>query len=134
MRCMLDTDSCIFIIRQKPHGIRERFEACAVGDIGISMITLAELEYGAEKSSQPKRNREALVQFIDALEIAPFDRRATLQYGLIRAHLERKGQRIGGMDLLIAAHARSMGVTLVTNNKREFTRVPGLRVENWMYE
>lgn len=132
MRSMLDTDSCIFIIRQKPHAIRERFEACAVGDIGISTITLAELEYGAEKSSQPKRNREALEQFIDALEIAHFDRHATLHCGQIRVQLEKKGQGIGGMDLLIAAHARSLGVTLVTNNEREFKRVPGLRVENWM--
>ena len=96
------------------------------------MITLAELEYGAEKSSQPKRNHEALEQFIEALDIVPFDRQATLQYGQIRVHLEKKGQRIGGMDLLIAAHARSLGVTLVTNNEREFKRVPGLRVENWM--
>jgi tRNA(fMet)-specific endonuclease VapC len=95
-------------------------------------MTLAELEYGAEKSSQPKRNREALEQFIEALEIAPFDRQATNKYGQIRVHLEKKGQRIGGMDLLIAAHARSLGVTLVTNNEREFKRVPGLRVENWM--
>ena len=132
MKCMLDTDSCIFIIRQKSHAIRERFEACVVGDIGISMITLAELEYGAEKSSQPKRNREALEQFIGALDIAPFDRQAALQYGQIRMHLEKKGQRIGAMDLLIAAQARSLGVTLVTNNEREFKRVPGLRVENWM--
>ena len=132
MKCMLDTDSCIYIIRQKPHAIRERFEACAVGDIGISMITLAELEYGAEKSSQPKRNREALEQFIDVLEIAPFGRQATLQYGQIRVHLEKNGQRIGGMGLLIAAHARSLGVTLVANNEREFKPVPGLRVENWM--
>ena len=129
---MLDTDSCIFIIRQKPHAIRGRFEACVVGDIGISVITLAELEYGAEKSSQPKRNHEALEQFIEALDIVPFDRQATLQYGQIRVHLEKKGQRIGGTDLLIAAHARSLGVTLVTNNEREFKRVPGLRVENWM--
>jgi tRNA(fMet)-specific endonuclease VapC len=128
---MLDTDSCIYIIRRKSQAIRERFEACAVGDIGISTMTLAELEYGAEKSSQPKRNCEALEQFIEALEIAPFDRQATLQYGQIRAHLEKKGQRIGGMDLLIAAHARSLGVTLVTNNEREFKRVPGLRIENW---
>jgi len=132
MKCMLDTDSCIYIIRQKAHAIRERFEACAVGDIGISAITLSELEYGAEKTSQPKRNREALGQFIEALDIAPFDRQAAFQYGQIRVHLENKGQRIGGMDLLIAAHARSLGVTLVTNNEREFKRVPGLRVENWM--
>jgi tRNA(fMet)-specific endonuclease VapC len=129
---MLDTDSCIFIIRRKAQAIRERFEACTVGDIGISTITLAELEYGAEKSSQPKRNREALEQFICALDIAPFDRRATLHYGKIRVSLEKKGQCIGGMDLLIAAHARSLGVTLVTNNEREFKRVPGLHVENWI--
>jgi tRNA(fMet)-specific endonuclease VapC len=132
MKCMLDTDSCIYIIRRKSHTIRERVEACAIGDIGISTMTLAELEYGAEKSSQPKRNREALEQFMEALEIAPFDRQATLQYGQIRVHLEKIGQRIGGMDLLIAAHARSLGVTLITNNEREFKRVPGLRVENWM--
>jgi len=129
---MLDTDSCIYIIRRKSQAIRERLEARVIGDIGISAMTLAELEYGAEKSSQSKRNREALEQFIEALEIAPFDRQASLQYGQIRAHLERKGQRIGGIDLLIAAHARSLSVTLVTNSEHEFKRVPGLRVENWM--
>jgi tRNA(fMet)-specific endonuclease VapC len=109
-----------------------RFTSFTVRVIGISTITLAELEYGAAKSQQPKKNREALEQFISPLEVAAFDREATAAYGKIRAALEKRGSPIGSMDMLIAAHALSLGVTLVTNNEREFRRVPGLPVENWI--
>ena len=109
----------------------ERFASHAVGDIGISVITLAELEYGVSKSSRPAKNRAALDQFISPLEVSPFDRQATAAYGKLRATLEKKGQSIGSMDLLIAAHALSLGVRLITHNIREFGRVPGLRVEDW---
>ncbi len=102
-----------------------------LGDLGISVITLAELEYGANKSNEPTRNREALEQFVSPLEIAVFDRQVTSVYGKIRALLEKRGRPIGSMDLLIAAHALSLNVRLVTNNMREFKRVPGLHVENW---
>ncbi len=131
MNVMLDTNICMYLIKQAPSSLIERFEAFPIGDIGISVITLAELEYGAGKSTQPRRNLEALKQFIAPLEVAIFDRQAAVAYGRIRAALEKKGRPIGAMDLLIAAQALSLGVRLVTNNEREFRRVPGLRVENW---
>jgi len=131
MELMLDTNLCIYLIREHPPSVIERFSSHAVGDIGISVITLAELEYGVSKSSRPARNREALEQFISPLEVAPFDRRATAVYGKLRTTLEKKGQAIGSMDLLIAAQALSLEVQLITHNLREFGRVPGLRVEDW---
>lgn len=132
MKIMLDTNICIYLIKQRPQSLLDRFRSFPVGDIGISVITLAELEYGASKSSRPKQNREALGQFLSPLEVATFDRRATVAYGTVRAALEKKGRPIGAMDLLIAAHALSLGVRLVTNDEREFRHVPGLRVENWV--
>jgi len=132
MKFMLDTNTCIYIIKRRPQTVLERFASHPVGDIGISVMTLAELEYGASKSSNPARNREALEQFVVPLEIAAFDRSATLTYGKIRALLEKKGRPIGSMDMLIAAHALTLDVRLVTNNVKEFKRVPNLRVENWV--
>lgn len=132
MRVMLDTNICIYIIKQQPKSVLERFTTFPVGDLGISVITLAELEYGVSKSSQPARNREALEQFVSPLQIATFDRRATIVYGKIRALLEKRGYPIGSMDLLIAAHALSLDARLATNNVKEFKRVSGLRVENWV--
>jgi tRNA(fMet)-specific endonuclease VapC len=132
MKIMLDTNICIYIINRRPAAVLKRFQFFRIGDIGISAITLAELEYGAAKSTQPRRNREALGQFVSPLELAPFDPPATAAYGTIRAALEKRGLRIGAMDMLIAAHAVSLHATLVTNNEREFERVPGLRLENWV--
>ncbi len=132
MRVMLDTSICIYLIKQRPQSLLDRFRSFPVGDIGVSVITLAELQYGASKSSRPKQNREALEQFLSPLEVAAFDRRAPVAYGTVRAALEKKGRPIGAMDLLIAAHALSLGVRLVTNDEREFRHVPGLRVENWV--
>ena len=109
----------------------ERFGAFAVGDIGLSAITLAELEYGASNSRDPRRNRDAL-RGSPRLEVPSFDRAATEAYRRVRTVLERKGWPIGPMDLLIAAHALSLGVRLVTSNEGEFKRVPGLVVENWL--
>ena len=131
MKVMLDTNICIYIIKRHPESVLRQFGSFPVGDIGISAITLAELEYGAAKSAQSKRNHEALEQFISPLQVAAFDRQATEAYGKTRAILERTGRAIGAMDLLIAAHALSLGVRLVTNNEKEFKLVPGLRVENW---
>ncbi len=132
MRFMLDTNICIYLIKQRPQPLLDRFGSYPVGDIGISVITLAELQYGVSKSSQPRRNQEALEQFIAPLEVADFGRQATVAYGKVRAALEKRGRPIGAMDLLIAAHALSLGVRLVTNNEKEFRHVPGLRVENWV--
>ena len=132
MKVLLDTNICIYIIKRQPPAVLERFAGFAIGDVGISVVTLAELEYGVSKSRDVKRNRHALDQFIEPLEVARFDRDAAVIYGTIRAALEQKGQPIGSMDLLIAAHARSLDVCLVTNNESEFKRVPGLRIENWV--
>lgn len=132
MKVMLDTNICIYIIKQRPESVLERFASHPVGDIGLSVITLAELEYGVSKSGNPSRNREALELFASPLEVAAFDRPATVAYGKLRALLEKKGRPIGSMDMLIAAHALSLGTRLVTNNIDEFKRVPGLRVENWV--
>ena len=132
MKVMLDTNICIYVIKRRPQGVLQRFRFLPVGDIGISAITLAELEYGVAKSAQPKKNREALEAFISPVEVAPFDRHATEVYGRVRTTLEKQGRPIGAMDLLIAAHAFSLGVRRVTNHEREFKRVPGLRLENWI--
>ncbi len=130
MKMMLDTNICVDIIRQRPQPVLERFKTYDVGDIGISMVTLAELEYAVSASRRPAKNREALDQFVWPLEIVAFDRPATAA-GRLRATLEKKGQMIGSMDLLIAAHAVSLDVRLVTHKAREFPRVPGLKIEDW---
>lgn len=132
MKVMLDTNICIYLIKQQPPSVLERFLSHPVGDIGISSITVAELAYGVSKSRHPAKNRLALEQFLVPLDVAAFDQDAANSYGRLRAQLEQKGSPIGSMDLLIAAHALSLGVRLVTNNQREFRRVPGLRLDNWV--
>jgi tRNA(fMet)-specific endonuclease VapC len=132
MRFMLDTNICIYIIKKNPPQAAERVRALSPFEIGISSVALAELEYGVAKSSTPERNKEALASFLAPLEIAPFDDFAAIHYGEIRAHLEKGGLSIGAMDLMIASHARSLDVILVSNNLKEFQRVPGLKVENWV--
>ena len=129
---LLDTNICIYLIKRRPAQVLERFRRCAVGDIGLSTVTLAELQYGVAKSLFPAQNQQALDAFTLPLEVVAFDAAAAVAYGPVRAALERQGTPIGALDLLIAAHALSLGVTLVTNNPREFSRVPGLRVENWV--
>ena len=131
MRLMLDTNICIYIIKQQPAFVLERFRQYQVGDIGISTITLSELRYGVCKSQHVNKNAKALDEFIIPLEIWPFDEDAARNYGNIRSSLERAGTSIGAMDMLIAAHAVSLGVTLVTSNMREFSRVPGLLLADW---
>jgi tRNA(fMet)-specific endonuclease VapC len=130
-RFLLDTNICIYIINRRPMAVFERFADLRVGEIGISSITGAELDFGVAKSGSA-RNRDALAKFLAPLEILPFDEAAMRAYGPIRAGLERGGNPIGALDLLIAAHAQSLDVSLVTNNVREFSRVPGLRLENWI--
>jgi tRNA(fMet)-specific endonuclease VapC len=132
MRYILDTNMCIYIIKKKPSQVLDRFRIFGVSDIGISTISLSELEYGVAKSTRKEQNREALIEFLAPLEILPFDEKASRHYGEIRAHLEGKGISIGAMDLLIASHARSLMLPLVTNDTRAFKRIPGLQIENWV--
>lgn len=132
MKLMLDTNICICIIKQQPESVLRRFLDYQVGDIGISSITLAELRYGVAKSKHREKNTEALDEFLIPLEILPFDEDAALAYGEIRSCLEKAGTPIGAMDLLIASHAVSQGVTLITNNLREVSRVPGLAFVDWV--
>ncbi len=131
MLFMLDTDMCIYTIRNRPAQVIQRVKLFKPNDLVISAVTVCELEYGAANSSIPARNRQTLTKFLAPFEIRPFDENAAAHYGEIRAHLKRIGRPIGAMDLLIAAHARSLSLTLVTNNIKEFDRVPGLRMENW---
>ncbi len=131
MEYLLDTNICIYIIKKRPVKVLQIFESLSPGSVAISSITLAELHYGIEKSSNPERNKDALDQFVTPLEIIDFDYFATLEYGKIRADLEKKGTPIGPLDTLIAAHARSLKLMLVTNNEREFERIPGLKIVNW---
>ena len=131
MKYMLDTNICIYIIKEKPRKVINKFHTLDIGDICISAITLAELEYGVEKSNYSERNRLALVGFLSPLAILPFSERAASEYGKIRASLERKGNIIGAYDLMIGAHALAESITLVTNNIKEFERIPNLSLENW---
>lgn len=132
MKYLLDTDACSYLMKRRPAKLVKRLTALEPGDVGISSITLSELMYGVEKSLFPERNREALEAFLLPLEVAEYGAEAAAFYGKIRAALSRKGTPIGGNDLLIAAHALALGIPLVTNNVREFRRVPGLKVENWV--
>lgn len=127
---LLDTNICIYIINTRPAEVLARFRRYRLGDVGLSSVVAAELAYGVAKSAS-ERNRQALEMFIAPLEIAPFDERAVWSYGALRAELERRGQPIGALDTMIAAHALSLNAVLVTNNTREFSRVDGLRLENW---
>lgn len=131
MRFLLDTNICIYIIKQKPLEVLQKFNTYNVGDIGISSISVAELEFGVQKSQFPEKNQQALKQFLLPLKIADYDRAAASIYGVIRAKLEKQGTSIGSLDTLIAAHAISLEVTLVTNNGKEFKRVPNLKLKNW---
>jgi len=128
---MLDTNICIYLIKNNPPHVRTHFEGLQPGDILLSSIVLAELMYGVAKSAHKEHNLAALEMFLMPLEIVQFDMHAAEKYGDIRTDLERSGQIIGGNDLFIAAHALSLDVTLVTNNVKEFTRVSRLPIENW---
>jgi tRNA(fMet)-specific endonuclease VapC len=130
MRYLLDTDICIYVINERPPRVVEAFLAHADAGLGISAVTAAELYYGVARTGS-QRNLKALRQFLAPLEIAPFDAAAAELFGSMRAWLNSQGTPIGPYDTQIAAHAMALGVTLVTNNTREFARVPGLRIENW---
>ena len=134
MKYLLDTNICIALIRQRPAGLLQRLTTLEPGEVCLSSITLAELIYGAAKSSQTEQNLVALEQFLLPLELVNFDESAATAYGQIRAGLEREGKAIGSMDMLIAAHALSLNTILVTNNTKEFGRVSGLLLEDWISE
>jgi tRNA(fMet)-specific endonuclease VapC len=128
---MLDTNICIYLIKRRSDELLKRMRVFRTGEIGVSVVTVAELQYGVSKSQNKERNQAALETFLLPLDIADFSFAVTVSYGDIRAQLERQGQPIGPLDTMIAAHALSLDVPLVTNNTREFERVKGLRVEDW---
>lgn len=131
LRYLLDTNICIYVLKHRPPQVRAQFNMHARA-LCTSSVVAAELFYGAEKSSIPEHNLEQIEGLLARLEILPFDAQAAAHYGSIRANLEASGQPIGAYDLMIAGHARSRGLTVVTNNQREFERVPGLLLENWV--
>jgi tRNA(fMet)-specific endonuclease VapC len=131
LRFMLDTNLCIRVLRDRPAELRERFNREAEG-LCVSSVILNELLYGAEKSARPAHHRREVERFAARLAVLNFDAEAAAQAAEIRAVLERQGQMIGGYDVLIAGHARSRGLVVVTGNLREFRRVEGLRCEDWL--
>ena len=132
MDYILDTNICIYIIKRKPQSVFSRLNEISSKRIFISALTVAELEYGVRKSATPKKNETALTEFLEPFTILDFDSRAAVEYGTIRYDLEKSGLPIGSLDLLIAAHAKSLNLILVTNNESEFRRVANLTVENWV--
>jgi tRNA(fMet)-specific endonuclease VapC len=131
VKFLLDTNTCVYAIKRVP-SVLERLQALSPEDVGVGVITLAELWFGARKSSRPERTRASVDAFLRPLEVIPLDRNAADSYAGIRFHLERRGKPIGERDLLIAAIAQSRGLTVVTHNVGEFERVPDLDVEDWM--
>ncbi len=132
MEFMLDTNICIYLINKQPIKIIKKLKSIKTGDICISSITSSELWFGVSKSSYPKQNSLALTEFLSSINTVGFDDEVAINYGQIRAHLEGKGKIIGAMDMLIGAHALALSLTLVTNNLREFKRIPNLKVVNWV--
>lgn len=131
MRYLLDTNICIYIAKRKPSGVLARLQQLRLGDIGMSVVTYLELVYGAWRSEQVETNLARLEQLRHLIPVQSLGADVGRYYGRLRAELERKGVPIGAYDLMIAAHALSLGLTLVTNNVREFARVDGLRLDNW---
>jgi len=131
LRYMLDTNICIYVMKNYPLQLREKFNALAE-QLCISSVTLGELHYGAEKSARVVENLKAIEHFVSRLEVLPFAAGAAVHYGQIRADLDRAGTPCGSHDMQIGGHARSEGLVVVTNNMREFVRMPGLLTENWV--
>lgn len=130
-RYMLDTDMCSYIIRERPESVRQRFKTLAMEQLCVSVVTYAELIYGVERSSSKRVNRPVIEDFVRHLDVMDWDTEAADQYGVIRAKLEAAGTLIGAMDMMIAAHAKSIKGVLVTNNQKHFTKVKGLKIANW---
>ncbi len=129
---LLDTNICIYVAKRRPQSVLSRFRELKPGDVGMSVITYLELSYGAWKSLHPDRNLAKIDELRTIIPVQPLESDVAVHYGKIRARLERQGRPIGAYDLLIAAHALSLGVVLVTNNSREFSRIPDVRLENWV--
>ena len=134
MKYMLDTNICIYVIKEKPESVIRKFLKNNPEEMCISSITYAELLYGVEKSKAIQKNRIALSLFLSPIKILEFNDYAAQEYGQIRADLEQKGMPIGSMDMLIAGHAKAEDLILVTNNTKEFQRVAGRKLENWAAE
>jgi tRNA(fMet)-specific endonuclease VapC len=128
---MLDTNICIYVMKNYPLDLRDKFNSLAE-QLCISSITLGELHYGAEKSARRADNLSAIEHFVARLDVRPFEAKAAAHYGQVRAELERAGTPCGPHDMQIGGHARSEGLIVVTNHIREFNRMPGIRVENWV--
>jgi tRNA(fMet)-specific endonuclease VapC len=131
MKYLIDTNICIYIMNKKPDDVIQKFKQIKIGEIGVSTITISELQYGISKSRKRKKNEIRLNEFITPLEILPYDESAAKAYGDLRYELEKAGKSIGPLDLLIAAHAVSRNLIVVTNNDKEFKRIKKLKVENW---
>lgn len=131
---LLDTNICIYIIKKKPMDVLRILKKKAKKDIFISSITIAELEYGVAKSMYPEKNKISLIEFLSIFNILNFDDKDAVEFGAIKSKLEKSGKIIGPMDLLLSAQAKSKKLTLVTNNIREFERIDGLKIENWVKE
>jgi len=131
---MLDTNICIYIIKNKPQSVKERFREFHIGELCISSITVSELMYGVYKSQHIEKNMKAIESFLLPFEIIEYDYSAAVEYGKIRANLEKQGQVIGNMDMQIAGHALSLDMIVVTNNIKEFKRINGLVLDNWVEE
>ena len=132
MRYVLDTNICIYLIKRQPKEVIDKFQGIVPGEIAISSVTVAEMMYGVAKSQHKDKNKSALESFLAPLEIVDFDFKAAQQYGIMRVNLEKMGTPIGAYDLMIAAHALSLDLVLITNNEREFQRIPDIIVENWV--
>lgn len=129
---MLDTNICIYIIKKRPSSVLGHFQQIAAESLCISVITLAELQYGVDKSAAKLKNQRIVDDFVSRLQVLPWEETVVKYYGKIRCYLEAQGPPIGGMDLMIAAHCQSHDYTLITNNIREFQKIPNLKLENWV--
>ena len=132
MRYLLDTNTCIHVIKHHPSSVQERLATIPIGDVGVSSMVLAELWYGIAHSGKRQHNEQALTEFLDYVEVLDWPREAAPIYGRVRSFLRKRGTPIGAMDLLIAAHALTLDAALVTDNVAEFRRVPKLKIENWI--
>ena len=131
MNYLIDTNICIYVMNKRPHEVIQKFKNIEIGQICISSITVSELYYGVSKSKLQKQNSNRLEEFLTPFEILPYDETASKFYGSIRSQLESQGSVIGPLDMLIAAHALSNDLVLVTNNEKEFKRIESLKIENW---
>ncbi len=131
---LIDTNICIYIMNNHPPEVIEKFKKIGIGEVGVSSITVSELYYGVCKSSQIKKNSQRVNEFLQPFTILPYDEKASINYGHIRYELEKTGKLIGPLDMLIAAHALSNDLILITNNMKEFKKIKSLRLENWVKE